>query len=154
EWLTAFQLQTLLEGRWDDLNLGPYTLLDRLGEGGVSQVFKAWDTSKGRIVALKVLRQDLAAHSDAARQFQRELEVVTRLNHQNIIKTFDAHQLGTVHCFAMEFIEGMDLKRFVEASGPLPVEQACDFIRQVGQGLQHAHQLGLVHRDIKPANLF
>ncbi len=154
EWLTAFQLEALFEGRWEELNVGPYTILDQLGEGGVSQVYKAWDTNKGRIVALKVLRQSLTSNSDAVRQFQRELEAVTRLNHPNIIKTFDANQVGAIHYFAMEFVEGMDLHRFVEACGPLPVEQACEFMRQVGTGLQHAHQMGLVHRDIKPANLF
>jgi serine/threonine-protein kinase len=135
------------------LNIGPYQLLTPLGEGGVGQVFKAWDTSKGRVVALKVLRQDVFSRSDALRQFTRELEAVTRLSHPNIVKTFDADQLGTMHYFAMEYLEGVDLQRYVAETGPLGVEQACDYIRQVAQGLQHAHLLGLVHRDIKPANL-
>lgn len=154
DWLTEFQVQTLLDGNPNDLILGPYQLLSRLGEGGVSTVFKAWDSERGRIVALKMLRQDVISSRDAIRQFNRELQAVTRLSHPNIIKTYDAEQLGNIHYFAMEFVEGTDLKTFVEQSGPLPVEQACDYIRQVAQGLQHAHQLGLVHRDIKPANLF
>jgi eukaryotic-like serine/threonine-protein kinase len=154
DWLTAFQLQLLLIGRWDELTVGPYQILDRLGEGGVSEVFKAWDTVRGRTVALKVLRQHLATKSDVVRQFQRELQVITRLSHPNIIKTFDAHNDAQVCYFAMEFVEGMDLERYVREVGPLSVEQACDYARQVAQGLQHAHQLGLVHRDIKPANLF
>ncbi len=91
---------------------------------------------------------------DAIRQFHRELQAVTRLSHPNIIKTYDADQVDNLHYFAMEFVEGTDLMKFVAQSGPLPVDQACDYIRQVAQGLQHAHQLGLVHRDIKPANLF
>jgi serine/threonine-protein kinase len=154
DWLTAYQLQLLLLGRWDQLTVGPYQILDRLGEGGVSEVFKAWDTQRGRVVALKVLRQHLVEAPDALHQFQRELQAVTRLSHPNIVKTYDAHQVGGLHYFAMEFVEGMDLHKFVQQVGPLPVEQACDYARQVAQGLQHAHQSGLVHRDIKPANLF
>src|SRR5262249_23242294 len=69
-------------------------------------------------------------------------------------KTYDAQQTSAVHYFAMEYVEGMDLGQFVEQAGPLPLEMACEFVRQVAQGLQHAHQLNLVHRDIKPANLF
>ena len=153
-WLTAYQLQMILAGQWDELMMGPFQILDRLGEGGISEVFKAWDGAHGRVVALKVLRNDLAANGDAVRQFQRELQAITRLSHPNIIKTFDASHEGAVDYFAMEFVEGMDLDRFVQRVGPLPVEQACDYARQVAQGLQHAHQMGLVHRDIKPANLF
>jgi serine/threonine-protein kinase len=154
EWLTAYQLQLVLTERWDELIVGPYQVLDRLGEGGVSEVFKAWDTVKGRVVALKALRHGLAATPDVLRQFQRELEAITRLSHPNIIKTYDAQELKGASYFAMEFVEGMDLQKFVQQAGPLPVEQACDYARQVAQGLQHAHQVGLVHRDIKPANLF
>jgi serine/threonine-protein kinase len=154
DWLTAYQLQLLLTEHWDELVIGPYQILDRLGEGGISEVFKAWDTCKGRVVALKVLRQHLTSRSAIVQQFQRELQAVTRLSHPNIIKTWDAHQVGNLHYFAMEFVEGMDLERFVQEIGPLPVEMACDYVRQVAQGLQHAHQVGLVHRDIKPANLF
>jgi serine/threonine-protein kinase len=153
DWLTAYQLQLLLAGQWDELTIGPYQILDRLGEGGLSEVFKAWDTVRGRIVALKVLRQHLAP-SSMAHQFRRELQAVTRLSHANIIKTYDANQVGNSYYFAMEFVEGMDLQRFVQETGPLPVEQAADCARQVAQGLQHAHLSRLVHRDIKPANLF
>jgi serine/threonine protein kinase len=154
DWLSEYQCRCLFDERWDALSVGHYQVLDRLGEGGVSEVFQAWDSLKGRVVALKVLRRDLASHQEGVRQFQRELQVVTRLSHPNVIKTFDAHEIGNVHCFAMEFVQGIDLHRYVATTGPLPVEQACDFARQTAQGLQHCHQLGLVHRDVKPANLF
>jgi serine/threonine protein kinase len=154
DWLTSFQVKTLFDGDWDELIIGPFILLSRLGEGGLSQVYKAWDTQKGRIVAVKVLRQNLAAQDTAVRQFQREMQTVAMLAHPNVIKTFEAYEDSNRHYFAMEFVEGTDLDKFVKLSGPLPVEQACDFIRQVATGLQHAHQLGLIHRDIKPANLF
>jgi len=154
EWLTPFQCEMLFAGSWDALNIGPYQILGRLGEGGVSEVFQAWDTVRGRSVAVKVLRQDLVSPTDAIQQFDRELQAVTRLNHPNIIKTFDASQIGAMHYFAMEYVEGTDLQKFIQQHGPLPFDQASDYTRQVAQGLQHAHQLGLVHRDIKPANLF
>src|SRR5262249_55771315 len=125
DWLTPYQLLLLLTGDWRELTVGPYQILDRLGEGGVSEVFKAWDTVRGRVVALKVLRQHLAENSDVIRQFQRELAAVTRLSHPNVVKTFDASQEGTLHYFAMEFVEGMDLERYVQHVGPLSVDQAC-----------------------------
>jgi serine/threonine-protein kinase len=153
-WLTDYQVQSLFNDRWEELTIGPYLILDRLGAGGVSEVFKAWDTIKGRTVALKVLHQHLTERSAAVHEFQRELQAVTRLSHPNIIETFDAHQVGALHYFAMEYVQGLDLDRHVRRSGPLPIELACEYVRQVAQGLQHAHQLGLVHRDIKPANLF
>jgi serine/threonine-protein kinase len=154
DWLTAFQKQCLFDGHHKDLVIGQYIVLDQLGAGGVSEVFKAWETTRGRVVALKVLRQSLTTEEEALRQFQRELETVPRLAHPNVIKTYDANRLGNMHYFAMEFVEGVDLAKYVRETGPLPVDQACDYVRQVAQGLQHAHQLELVHRDIKPANLF
>ncbi len=154
EWLTEFQVRLLFTERWEELAVGPYVVLDRLGEGGVSVVFKAWDTLRGRAVALKVLRQHLTGPGATAREFQRELQAVTRLSHANIIQTYDANQVGALHYFAMEYVEGQDLDRQVRTAGPLSIAQACDYVRQVAQGLQHAHQMGLVHRDIKPANLF
>jgi serine/threonine-protein kinase len=154
DWLTAYQVQQLFEGNWEGLSLGPYQMLSRLGEGGVSEVFRSWDTLRGREVALKVMRQDLNDETDAIRQFERELVAVTRLNHPNIVKTYDANQIGRLNYFAMEFIDGTDLQKYVTQTGPLPLEYACDFIRMTAQGLQHAYQMGMVHRDIKPANLF
>jgi eukaryotic-like serine/threonine-protein kinase len=154
DWLTAYQKECIFDGHWNDLVIGPYIILSQLGEGGVSEVFKAWDTTRGREVALKVLRRNLTEHEEALRQFQRELETVPRLNHPNVIKTFDADRFGNVHYFAMEFVEGVDLAKHIAQQGPAPIDQACDYIRQVAQGLQHAHLLNLVHRDIKPANLF
>src|SRR5262249_27210430 len=127
DWLTAYQLQLLFAGQWNELTIGPYQTLDRLGEGGVSEGFKAWDTVRGRIVALKVLRQALADQGEVVRQFQRELQLVTRLNHPNVIKTYDASQVGALHYFAMEFVQGLDLARYVEQKGPLAVEEASEY---------------------------
>ena len=154
EWLTRYQADTLFSGEWEMLSIGSYTLLDRLGTGGVSEVYKAWDTARARVVALKVLHRHLADRRAAVRQFEREMLALPRLNHPNVIRTFEAERSGDLHYLAMEYVDGMDLSRFVQEVGPLSVENASEYIRQVAQGLQHAHQYGLVHRDIKPANLF
>jgi serine/threonine-protein kinase len=153
-WLTAYQVRLLFSDRWEELKIGPYHILDRLGEGGVSEVFKAWDNAKGRIVALKVLHQHLTNHSAAVRELQREQQAVMRMSHPNIIRIFDANHIGDVSYFAMEFIEGIDLEGYVRRCGQMTIEGACEYVRQAAQGLEFAHQLGLVHRDIKPANLF
>src|SRR5262249_52768950 len=112
DWLTGYQVEALFEGCWDELKIGPYCVLERLGGGGVREVFKPWAPVKGGVVALKVRRQNLMSASDAGRQFNRELQAVTRLSHPNVIKTFDAAQVGNVHYFAMECVEGMDLLKF------------------------------------------
>jgi serine/threonine protein kinase len=152
-WLTPYQVNQVLIGRAQDLVLGPYQLLERLGEGGVGQVFKAQHTGTGRIVALKVIRKDLVTDPEVVARFYREVKILGELAHPNIVQRVDAGQVGTSQVLAMEYIEGVDLARLVKATGPLPVAQACDYIRQAALGLQHAHERGLVHRDIKPSNL-
>jgi serine/threonine protein kinase len=153
DWLTAYQVNLLVQGRDQELTLGPYILLERLGEGGMGQVFKARHRQLGRIVALKVLRREMLDNSIAVRRFHREVQAVAQMSHPNIVRAFDADEVcGTLY-LAMEYMEGTDLARMVRQSGPLSVVQACDYIRQAALGLQHAHECGLVHRDIKPANL-
>src|SRR5206468_7544244 len=78
---------------------------------------------------------------------------VGQLSHPNIVMAHDASQVGDTHFLVMEYVEGTDLNRLVRRSGPLPVGQACAYVRQAALGLQHAHERGLVHRDLKPANL-
>src|SRR6202022_798926 len=85
--------------------------------------------------------------------FYREVKILGELSHPSIVQRVDAGQIGTSQVLAMEYVEGVDLARLVKATGPLPVAQACDYIRQAAEGLQHAHELGLVHRDIKPGNI-
>jgi tRNA A-37 threonylcarbamoyl transferase component Bud32 len=153
-WLTAYQANQLLKGKGDELVLGPYVLLERLGEGGMGQVFKARHRGLGRIAAVKVIRKDQLGSSDAVRRFEREVRAAAALAHPNIVRAYDADRIGTTLLLVMEYIEGAtDLGRVVERNGPLPVERSCDYIRQAALGLQHAHERGLVHRDIKPHNL-
>jgi serine/threonine protein kinase len=154
EWLTPFQYELLFTGEGELLAVGPYTLLDRLGTGGVSEVYKAWDTLRGRVVAVKVLHRHPAGRKSAPPPIRRELQALPRLGHPNVIRILEAEQGATADYLAMEYVEGVDLARYVQQVGPLSVEGACEYVRQATMGLQHAHQFGLVHRDVKPANLF
>src|SRR5262249_36087000 len=153
-WLTPYQANQLLRGRGQELVPGSYVLLERLGEGGMGQVFKARHRVMRRLVALKLIRKERLLNPRAVRRFQREVRAAAQLSDPHIVLALDADQVGSSPFLVMEYIEGAaDLARLVKGSGPLPVEQACEYIRQTALGLQHAHQRGLVHRDIKPANL-
>jgi serine/threonine-protein kinase len=152
-WVTTYQISQLVLGRGQNLRLGQYVVLDRLGEGGMGTVFKGHDPGNNRLVALKVARSEAMRNPEDIRQFWWENEVMARLSHPNIAKTFGAGEDGDRRFFAMEYIEGTDLDKMSRQVGPLPIAQACDLIRQAALGLQHAHDHKLVHRDIKPANL-
>jgi eukaryotic-like serine/threonine-protein kinase len=152
-WLTPFQINQIFQGKGRGLILGPFVLLERLGEGGMGQVFKARQKMLNRSVALKVIRKEFLDNSKVIQRFQREIRAAAQLSHPHIVRAYDADQVNGVYYFAMEYIEGTDLARMVRENGPLKVVQACEYIRQAALGLQHAHERGLVHRDIKPANL-
>jgi serine/threonine protein kinase len=152
-WLTKFQIEEVLRGRAEGLVLGPFHLLDRLGTGGMGQVFKARHQIMHRLVALKILRPEMLKNDDAPRRFLREAQAAARLNHPNIVTLYDAGDINGTFYLAMELIDGADLAKHVRTSGPLPIACACDYLRQVAEGLHHAHGQGLVHRDVKPSNL-
>src|SRR5262249_31923604 len=151
-WLTTYQVEQILKGHAADLMLANYVLLDRLGQGAIGQVYKARHMRMDRLAAIKIIRPELLSQPEVVERFYREVEAAGRLSHPNIVAAYDAGPAGRTHFFAMEYAEGTDLDRLVKQSGPLPVEQAWEYIRQAGLGLQHAHERGLVHRDIKPAN--
>ncbi len=152
-WLTPYQVNQLFQGRGQQLVLGSFILLERLGEGGMGQVFKGRHRKLGRIDALKVIRKERLVNPDAVRRFRREIQAAAQLSHPNIVRALDADEYEGTHFFAMEYVEGDDLAKYIKQKGPLPVETACEFIRQAAAGLQHAHERGMVHRDIKPHNL-
>ncbi|GIW81007.1 MAG: hypothetical protein KatS3mg105_2814 [Gemmatales bacterium] len=152
--LTQFQVNQILSGRASTLVVGPYCLLDKLGEGGMGQVYKARHKTTNRIVAVKLIRKEKLNNPNAIKRFNREIKTASQLSSPHVVASYDSGQAGDVHYFAMEYVEGTDLKKLVKNHGCLPVGQACDFIRQAAVGLQHAHEKGMVHRDIKPGNLF
>jgi serine/threonine-protein kinase len=151
--LTDFPAEQLQTGHSPPRVLGQYRLLGQLGAGSMGQVHKAEHLVMGRVVALKVLAAQFAHDAGIVRRFQREIQVAARLVHPNIVTAYDAALADGYHFLVMEYVAGTDLGRLVEAQGPLPVEQACDYVRQAALGLHHAHEHGLVHCDIKPANL-
>jgi serine/threonine-protein kinase len=152
-WLTPFQINLVFQGRSRELALGPYIFLERLGEGGVGQVYKARHQHMQRLAALKIIRKELITDPEIVGRFYREIHAVSQLVHPNVILAYDAGPCGQSHFFAMEYVEGVDFGKLIKKSGRLPVDQACDYIRQAALGLAHIHERGLVHRDIKPTNL-
>lgn len=137
----------------DHPTLGDYTLLEIIGSGGMGTVYKAIHRPMDRLVALKTLPPALTESPDALRRFRREAQAVARLSHPNIVVAHDAGEADGVHFLVMELIDGEDLARLVRDQGPLPVEQAVDFLLQAARGLEYAHGVGVIHRDIKPSNL-
>ncbi len=131
---------------------GRYTILRELGRGGMAVVYLARDEKLGREVALKVLRPDLAA-SIGAERFLREIEIAARLTHPNILPLHDCGEAGGQLYYTMPFVAGETLRDRLDREKQLPIEDALQIARQVGDALAHAHSLGIVHRDIKPENI-
>jgi uncharacterized protein (TIGR03067 family) len=132
---------------------GRYRVQELLGVGGMGSVYKAEHLLMERPVALKLISHSLMSNPSMIERFRREVKTAAKLKHPNIVMAYDAEQAGNSHFLVMEYVEGKSLARLVSEQGPLPVRQACDYIRQAALGLQHAHERGMVHRDIKPQNL-
>ncbi|HYT91517.1 MAG TPA: protein kinase [Gemmataceae bacterium] len=130
-----------------------YRVVRLLGEGGMGSVFEAEHRVMQRLVALKVIHRTFTANPAAVERFRREVRAAARLAHPNIVTAYDAENAGETHFLVMEYIEGVSLARLVKERGPLPVAEACEYVRQAALGLQHAHERGMVHRDVKPENL-
>lgn len=151
--LTPFQAGALVSGRPAKLVLGNNVLLEKVGEGGMGEVFKAMHRRMRRQVCIKILRTALVNSPYAVRRFQREVQAAAQLSHPNIVTAFDADEEGGVHFLVMEYVEGEDLGTKVVRQGPLPVSDVVRYIAQAAIGLEYAHAKGIVHRDIKPSNL-
>jgi|GEM_PF-2084865 len=132
---------------------GQYELLSLLGQGGMGAVYQARHRKLGKVVALKVLPGERLQDRHAVARFEREMRAVGQLDHPNIVAAHDAGEINGTHYLVMELVDGVDLATLVRQTGPLPVAEACELIRQAAQGLQHASEHGQVHRDIKPSNL-
>jgi hypothetical protein len=130
-----------------------YRVLRRLGAGGMGVVYQAEHQLMDRTVALKVINKKLIAAPGMVVRFQREVRAVARVSHPNLVQAFDADTAGDLHFLVLEFIDGVSLAALVKRYGPLPVDRACDYVRQAAVGLAHAAAQGLVHRDIKPHNI-
>lgn len=150
--LTRFQADQMLEHGRTVFRLGQYTVLDEIAKGGMGHVFLAEHALMGRQVAVKVLpRAKATPESEAA--FRREMRMLGRLDHENLVRAFDAGFDAKVYYLVTELVPGVDLKRFVKEHGPLDEVTAAFVVAQAARGLAYAHEQGLVHRDVKPGNI-
>ena len=151
--LTKFQAEEAYKGKAKSLVLGNYVLMEKIGAGGMGQVFKARHRRMDRLVAVKLLPPAMTKDKAAIARFDREVKAAAKLRHTNIVAADDADEANGIHFLVMECVDGSDLSALVKKNGPLPVDQAVDFILQAARGLEYAHSEGVIHRDIKPANL-
>ena len=129
-----------------------YKITEKIGEGGMGEVYRAEDTTLKREVAIKVLPGKFTQDTERLARFQREAQVLASLNHPNIAAIHSFEHSDGVHFLSMELVEGKTLAERV-AKGPLPVEEALEVSRQIAEGLEAAHESGIIHRDLKPANV-
>jgi serine/threonine protein kinase len=153
--LTRFQADQLLLGKWKRFSIGKYKVLERLGAGGMGQVFLCEHKLMRRRVAVKVLPTAKLAEDDSSCQrFFREARAIAALDHPNIVRAHDIDQDGSLYFLVMEYIDGPSLQDIVRKSGPMDPDRAAHYVSQAANGLQYAFQVaGLVHRDIKPCNI-
>ncbi len=151
--ITNFQAEQFLLGKWRGFTIGKYKLLERIGVGGMGQVFLCEHLFMKRRVAIKVLPPAKAEQPAALGRFYREARAAGSLEHPNIVRTHDIDQDGNLHFIVMEFVDGSNLLDMVKKFGPMDINRATDYMRQVSDGLQFAHSAGLIHRDVKPGNV-
>ena len=136
---------TLLAGR--------YEILELLGQGGMGAVYKARDTELDRLVALKLIRRELAKNPEILRRFKQELILARQVTHKNVIRIFDLGESGGTKFITMDFVEGQDLRHLLVEQGKFPPEQAARMMLQICRALEAAHTEGVIHRDLKPHNI-
>ena len=132
---------------------GDYTLLEKIGEGGMGTVYRARHVPMDRIVALKTLSLEYSGQEGSEARFRREIKAAGKLVHPNIVTAYDGGEHNGILYLVMEYIDGTDLNKRVAHKGPLSVQEAVTVLSQTAQALEYAHKQGIVHRDIKPANL-
>jgi serine/threonine-protein kinase len=134
--------------------LGNYQITEELGRGGMAVVYRAYQPSLNRHVAIKVLPPQLSFDPQFVERFQREARAAARLRHPNIVVIHDVGEQDGNYYIVMEYLEGRTLNQLIEQEGPLSPQRAAHIIDQVAAALDYAHQQGVVHRDVKPANIF
>jgi tetratricopeptide (TPR) repeat protein len=130
-----------------------YLLIERLGKGGMGEVWKARDLELNQLVALKMIRTELLEDPGLVERFKHEITLARKVTHRNVTRIHDLGEVGGVRFISMEYLEGRSLKQFVRDEGPLDEEKAIPILRGICEGLQAAHEAGVVHRDLKPQNI-
>ena len=151
--ITDFQAEQYLLGKWRGFTIGKYKLLERVGVGGMGQVFLCEHMYMKRRVAIKVLPPAKAEQPAALGRFYREARAAGSLEHPNIVRTHDIDQDGNLHFIVMEYVDGSNLLDMVKKFGPMDIRRACHYVRQIAVGLDFAFRSGIIHRDIKPGNV-
>ncbi len=132
---------------------GRYEITELVGEGGMANVYKAFDNVENKTVAVKILKKEFAENEEFLRRFRNESKAIAVLSHPNIVKVFDVGFSDQIQFIVMEYIDGITLKEYIEEQGTLSWKDSVHFIIQILRALQHAHNKGIVHRDIKPQNI-
>jgi len=134
--------------------IGPYRVIDKLGEGGMGEVYRARDTRLDRDVAIKILRGTFAGDAEQLRRFEREAKALAALNHPNIAHIYGLEDLGGSYALVMELVEGPTLAERLEAEPTgLALPETVAIGRQIADAIEAAHHAGVIHRDLKPANI-
>ena len=137
--------------------IGQYELLERIGRGGMGEVWTARQKKLDRVVAIKLLHPTISANREASDRFEQEMRAIGNLQHDNIVQAFDAGEVDGILYLAMEYIDGTSLSEALEKLAKqdteLSVKKACHLVTEAATGLQYAHENGIVHRDIKPSNI-
>ena len=142
---TLLQARTVIGNR--------YEILQTLGEGGMGAVYKAKDLELNRVIALKVIKPELASNPEILQRFKQELILARQVTDRNVIRIFDLGEASGIRFITMEYVEGQSLYQILQKHGKLPAPEAMDIMRQMLSGLQAAHREGVIHRDLKPGNI-
>jgi serine/threonine protein kinase len=151
--LTNFQAEQFLLGKWRGFTIGKYKLLERVGVGGMGQVFLCEHMFMKKRVAIKVLPPAKADQPAALGRFYREARAAGSLQHSNIVRTHDIDQDGNLHFIVMDYVDGSNLLDVVKKFGPMDLGRAASCVRQIASALDHAFRSGIIHRDVKPGNV-
>ena len=143
--VVIFQPGTMLGGR--------YQLLRVLGQGGMGAVYQARDQELGRIIALKVIRPELAGNPSILQRFKQELILSRNVTHKNVVRIYDMGEADGTKFITMEYVEGEDLRSMLARDGKIAPQQAVEIVQQICRALDAAHAEGVIHRDLKPQNV-
>jgi serine/threonine protein kinase len=152
-YLTLWQAHEILQGRGANIRINKYTLLSMIGHGGMGCVYLAMDTRLNRQVALKVLAPNRLTQSGAAARLQREARLGAQLQHENLVRIYDAGEENGQQYLVMEYIEGDSVGQLLTEHGPMPASTAARLALQVALGLEHARRKDMIHRDVNPWNI-